>query len=144
MPSAARPVRVAEGALATPQSQRSFTTSVKRGKGLIDDRFNEEREPGVPGRRPAGRKRAGKTAATAAKLADAYQAKVLDLMITSAFATLDYAQRLLSAKTPGDFVALSTSHAFKQWGLIIKQTGELGSIAQRFATSDVKRPTVVE
>ena len=65
-------------------------------------------------------------------------------MVTNAFAALDYAQRLISAKTPSEFVALSTSQACKQWDLIIRQAGELGAIAQRLAASDVKRPIIVE
>jgi hypothetical protein len=144
MPSAARPVLAAEGALARQQSRRFFATSDQRGKKIINDRLNEEQEPAALSLRPTSRKRAGKPAPTTAMLADAYQTKVLDLMITSAFAMLDYAQRLISAKTPGDFVALSTSQACKQWGLIIKQAGELGSITQRLTISDVERPTIVE
>jgi hypothetical protein len=144
MLSVARPLMVGEGALARPQSLRSFTASDKRGKEITQAHVNEAQKSGAPRPPPPKRQRAGKTASPTARLADAYQAKVLDLMVTNAFATLDYAQRLIRAKTPSEFVALSTSEACKQWGLIIKQVGELGSIAQELATSDVERPIVVE
>jgi hypothetical protein len=144
MPSAARPVLVAEGALATQQSRRSFATSDKRGKEIANDHVNERQEGGALSRRPAAGKRAGKIAPTMADLAHEYQAKVLGLMVANAFAALDYAQRLTSAKTPSEIVALSTSQACKQWGLIIKQAEELRSIAQRLPTSDIRRPIVVE
>ena len=111
---------------------------------ITNDRVNEEEETAALSMRPTSRKRVGKAAPASARLADEYQAKVLDLMVTNAFAALDYAQRLISAKTPSEFVALSTSQACKHWDLIIKQAGELGSIAQRLAASDVERPIVVE
>jgi hypothetical protein len=135
---------VPEGALSTQQRRRFFTPSDQRGKELTNDHMNEAQETGALGLRPAGRKGAGKSAPTTAKLADAYQAKVFDLMITSAFTTLDYAQQLISAKTPSEFVELSAIQACKQWGLVIKQAGELGSIAQRLAVADGKRPTAAE
>jgi len=111
---------------------------------ITNAHVNKEQGTGALGPRPAGRKGAGKSAPTAAKLADAYQATVFDLVITSAFTTLDYAQRLINSKTPSEFVELSAIQACKHWGLIIKQAGELGSIAQKLAASDGKRPTAVE
>jgi hypothetical protein len=111
---------------------------------ITNNRVNEDKETAALSLRPTSRKRVGKAAPASARLADEYQAKVFDLMVTNAFAALNYAQRLISAKTPSEFVALSTSQACKQWDLIIKQAGELGSIAQRLAASDVKRPIVVE
>jgi hypothetical protein len=144
MPSVARPLPAGEGAPARPQNRRSFATFDKRGKELANAQANEPQEPGGPSPRPARRERAGKIASTTARLTDAYQAKVLDLMVTNAFAALDYAQRLVRAKTPGEFIALSTSEACRQWGLIVKQAGELGSIAQKLAPLDVERPIVVE
>jgi hypothetical protein len=105
---------------------------------------SEAQEPVAPSPRPTRSKRAGKTASTTASLADAYQTKVLDFTVTNALAALDCAQRLIRAKTPSEFFALSTSEACKQWDLIVKQAGELGSIAHKLATSDVERPIVVE
>ena len=68
-----------------------------------------------------------------AKIADEYRAKVFGLMTANIDATFEYAQRLVNVNTPTEFVALSTSHARKQFELIMKQTAELGSIAQRLA-----------
>jgi hypothetical protein len=134
MPFTAQPVLVVESAPVPPPSRPSLAASDNGGQEIA----------ATPSPRPASRKRAGKTAPTTAKIADEYQAKVFDLMITNVFNALDCAQRLISAKTPTQFVALSTSQACQQWGLIVKQAEELGSIAQRLAASDVRRPTVVE
>jgi hypothetical protein len=143
LPAKGAPARMPS--VAGPQSQRTFTASDNmHGAEITNVHETEQQETDAVAPRPSGRKRTGKTAPTTAWLADEYQAKVLDLMVTNAFAALDYAQRLIGAKTPSEFVALSTSEACKQWGLMIKQADELGSIAQRLATSDIKRPIVVE
>jgi hypothetical protein len=144
MPSVARPLPVGESALARPPGRRSITICDKRGKEIANARVSEAQEPVAPSPRPTRSKRAGKTASTMASLADAYQTKVLDFTVTNTFAALDCAQRLIRAKTPSEFFALSTSEACKQWDLIVKQAGELGSIAHKLATSDVERPIVVE
>jgi hypothetical protein len=54
-------------------------------------------------------------------------------MTSNVNTTLEYAQRLVNVKTPSEFVELSTSHARKQFESIMKQTAELGSIAQKLA-----------
>jgi hypothetical protein len=84
---------------------------------------------------------ADKTTPAVAKVADEYRAKAFELMTANINTTLEYAQRLVTVKTPTEFVELSTSHARKQLELIIKQTADLGSIAQRLATSNVERMT---
>jgi len=75
---------------------------------------------------------------TVAKVADEYPAKAFELMSANMSTTLEYAQRLVNVKTPTEFVELSTNHARKQFELILKQTAELGLIAQRLATPDVE------
>jgi hypothetical protein len=82
-----------------------------------------------------------KTVPALAKVAGEYRAKAFELMTANISATLEYAQRLVNVKTPTEFVELSTSHARKQSELILKQTAELVSIAQRLATSNVERMT---
>jgi hypothetical protein len=81
---------------------------------------------------------ADKTPPAIVKVADEYRAKAFELMAANIGTTLDYAQRLVRVKTPTEFSELSTSHARKQLELIVKQTAELGSIAQRLATSHVE------
>jgi hypothetical protein len=84
---------------------------------------------------------AGKTAPAVANVADEYRAKAFELMTANIDTTLEYARRLVEVKNPTEFVELSTSHARKQLELIMKQTADLGSIAQRLATSNVERMT---
>jgi hypothetical protein len=85
---------------------------------------------------------ASNTATSAvAKVADEYRAKAFNLMSANINSTLEYAQRLVNVKTPSEFVELSTSHARKQFDLIMKQTVELGSIAQSLATPGVEAMT---
>jgi hypothetical protein len=74
-------------------------------------------------------------------VADEYGVKAFELMIANIGASLEYAQRLVNVRTPTEFVDLATSQAWKQLNSIIKQTGELRSIAQRLAASTVGRRT---
>ena len=81
------------------------------------------------------------TAPTVTSVADAYRVKAFELMTVNINATLEYAQRLAHAKTSAEFIELSTTHAHKRFELIMKQTTELGSIAQRLATPDIASMT---
>jgi hypothetical protein len=81
---------------------------------------------------------ADKTAPAVAKVADEYRAKAFELMTANINTTLQYAQRLVNVTTPAEFVQLSTSHARKQFELIMKQTAELGSITRKLTTPKVE------
>jgi hypothetical protein len=76
---------------------------------------------------------------TAAKAAEDYRAKAFDLMKANVNATLEFGQRLAKAKSPAEFVELSTNHACKQLGMILTQTNELTLLAQTMARSNVER-----
>ena len=76
---------------------------------------------------------------TAAKAAEDYRAKAFELMKSNVNVTLEFAQRLAKAKSPAEFVELSTNHACKQPGMILTQTNELVLLAQTMATSNVER-----
>ena len=106
--------------------------------------LNEDQTIAASGWRQANYESADKTASAAAKIADEYGAKVFTLMLANVNNTLTYAQRLVNVKTPNEFFEVSTSQAGKQWEFIIKQTAELGSIAQRMATSSLRRMTAVK
>jgi len=84
---------------------------------------------------------ADKTTPAVATIADEYRAKAFELMSANVKTTLEYAQRLVNVETPSEFVELSTSHARKQFELIMKQTAELGSIAQKLAAPNVEAMT---
>jgi hypothetical protein len=74
-----------------------------------------------------------KTIPAAFGAAAGYRDEVLELMKTNVDATLEYAQQLANAKTPSQFVELSSAHARKQFELALKQTRELRSLAQTLA-----------
>jgi hypothetical protein len=76
---------------------------------------------------------------TAATAAEDYRAKAFELMKANVNATLEFGQRLAKAKSPAEFVELSTNHACKQLGMILTQTNELALLAQSMARSNVER-----
>jgi hypothetical protein len=76
---------------------------------------------------------------TAAEAAEDYRARAFDLMKANVNSTLEFAQRLAKAKSPTEFVELSTSHARNQLGTIIVQTTELVRLAQTMTTFNVER-----
>jgi len=104
--------------------------------------LNEDQKIAARSLRQANRESADKTAPAA--VADEFRAKVFELMIANMSSTLKYAEQLRRAKSPVEFVKLSTIQAGAQFGLIIKQAAELGSIAQKLATPNVKPMTVVD
>ena len=76
------------------------------------------------------------------EVADEYRVKAFELMTTNMNTTLEYAQRLAHVKTPSELIELATSQARKQFDLMVQQTSELGSIAQRLAPHDIAAVTV--
>ena len=53
----------------------------------------------------------GNTYATAAKAATDYNLKLIEIAHINTRAAFDYAQELLGAKSPSEFIELSTAHA---------------------------------
>ena len=95
-------------------------------------------DPDTPERQTQAHPQCADTTTTAAvKVADEYRAKAFELMTANMRTTLEYAQRLVNVKTPAEFVELSASHARKQFELIMKQTADVGSLAQKMATPNV-------
>lgn len=70
---------------------------------------------------------------SAAKAAEEYRARMFQFMKANLNATLDYAQRLATVKTPSEFIELSTNHARQQFERITAQTTELGTLAQKLS-----------
>lgn len=89
-------------------------------------------------RHPEGNEEA---APTGGKAADEYRAKAFELMTSNINTSLEYAQRLAHVKTPSEFVELTTTQARKQFETMVKQTSELGSIAQRLTPHDIASMT---
>ena len=77
------------------------------------------------------------TYATVAKGATDYNLKIIARTNTNT--AFEHAQKLIGAKSPLDFVALSTTHARKQFDTMIAQTKELTELAQE-VTTEVTQP----
>jgi phasin len=71
---------------------------------------------------------------TAAKGATAYNLKVIDIARTNTKTAFDNANELLGAKSPSEFVMLSSAHARKQFEAMTAQTKELTELAQKVTT----------
>jgi phasin len=71
---------------------------------------------------------------TATKGATEYSAKLLDIVKTNTNAAFDFAQELVSTKSPSAAMELWSSHARKQVETFTAQTKELAELAQKIAT----------
>ena len=71
---------------------------------------------------------------TAAKGTTDYNLKVIEIARTNTNTALDNANELLGAKSPSEFVELSSAHARKQFEAITAQTKELTELAQKVTT----------
>jgi phasin len=74
------------------------------------------------------------TYATVAKGATDYNLKIIEIARTNTNTAFEHAQKLIGAKSPLEFVALSTTHARKQFDTMIAQTKELTELAQKVTT----------
>ena len=70
---------------------------------------------------------------SASKGASAYSAKLMEFMKANTTANLDFAQELLSAKSPSEALELWTGHTRKQWETFGSQAKELAELVQRVA-----------
>ena len=79
------------------------------------------------------------TYATVAKGATDYNLKIIEIARTNTNTAFEHAQKLIGAKSPLEFVVLSTTHARKQFDTMIAQTKELTELAQK-VTTEVTQP----
>jgi phasin len=75
---------------------------------------------------------------TVSKGASQYSAKVMELMKTNTTATLDFAQELISVKTPSEAMELWTAHTKKQYEAFTAHSKELAELSQKIATEAVE------
>jgi phasin len=68
---------------------------------------------------------------TAVKGAQAYNNKLLEFAQTNTNVAFEFAQKLLGAKSPSEFIELSTERARKQFETLTEQTSELTALAQK-------------
>ena len=71
---------------------------------------------------------------SASKGASDYSAKVMEFMKANTTATLDFAQELLSIKSPAEAMEVWTAHTRKQVQALTAQAKELGELTQKIAT----------
>jgi len=79
------------------------------------------------------------TYATAAKGATDYNLKIIEFARANTNTAFECAQELMGVKSPLELVALSTTHARKQFDTMIAQTKELTELAQK-VTTEVTQP----
>ena len=70
-----------------------------------------------------------------AEVAQEYRTKAFKLMTANVEANFEYAHKLASLTTPFEFIELSTTHARKQFELIMSQTAALGAFGWLFDRS---------
>jgi len=76
--------------------------------------------------------------ANASKGASDYSAKVMEFMKANTTANLDFAQQLLSIKSPSEAFELWTGHTRKQVETLTAQAKELAELGQKVATETVE------
>ena len=75
---------------------------------------------------------------TVSKGASEYSAKLMEIMKASTTANLDFAQELISVKSPSEALELWTSHAKKQFETFTGHSKELAELTQKIATETVE------
>jgi len=75
---------------------------------------------------------------SATKGASEYSAKLMEFMKANTSATLDFAQELLSVKSPSEAMELWTTHSRKQVETMTAQAKELGELGQKIATDTME------
>ena len=77
-----------------------------------------------------------------AKATQDYRVKALELMTANVKANLEYATKLKKLRTPFEFIELSTTHARKQFALIMSQTVALGALSRSLTMANAERMSV--
>jgi len=75
---------------------------------------------------------------TASKGASEYSAKVMEFMKANTTASLDFAQELLSIKSPSEAMELWTAHTRKQFETFTAQAKELAELSKKAAAETVE------
>jgi hypothetical protein len=83
-----------------------------------------------------GRARPEQPVVTGLGAAVQYRDESVELLKSNVEVAMDYARALVQAKTPAEFIALSSEHARKQCEFALKQAGALKSLARSATKSD--------
>jgi phasin len=76
--------------------------------------------------------------ANASKGASEYSAKLMEIIKANTTSSLDFAQEIISVKTPSEAMELWTSHAKKQFETFSAYSKELAELSQKVATETVE------
>ena len=79
------------------------------------------------------------TYSTVASGAADFNAQWIEMVRTNTNASLDFARELIAAKSPSEFLELSTAHTRKQFETFAQQAQQLAGLAQK-ATTDAIKP----
>jgi phasin len=74
----------------------------------------------------------------AVKGAQDYQNRVLEFTQANANSNFELAQRLLGAKSPGEFFEVSSDHMRRQWEMLADQTKQLTQLAQNVTAANAE------
>ena len=74
------------------------------------------------------------TYATVANAATDYNLKLIEIFRTNTRAAFDHVHELLGAKSPSEFIELSTAHLRKQYDIVSAQNKDLYALSQKVAT----------
>src|SRR3979490_275964 len=75
---------------------------------------------------------------TASKGYSEYSAKLMEMMKANTTAALDFAQELISVKSPSEAIELWSSHARKQFEAFTAQSKELAELTKKVATETLE------
>ena len=76
-----------------------------------------------------------------AEVAQEYRTKAFKLMTANVEANFEYVYKLASLTTPFEFIELSTTHARKQFELIMSQTAALRALSRSLTMARAERTT---
>ena len=89
----------------------------------------------------SGTPRQGRQLLATAEVAQEYRTKAFKLMTANVEANFEYAHKLASLTTPFEFIELWTTHARKQFELIMSQTAALGVLSRSLTMARAERTT---
>ena len=89
----------------------------------------------------SGTPQQGRQLLATAEVAQEYRNKAFKLMTANVEANFEYAHKLASLTTPFEFIELSTTHARKQFELIMSQTAALGALSRSLTMARAERTT---
>ena len=132
--SAAMAVEIAKDfqARALEDFRLGINAALDYARDLVDTR-------GAQSEATKGRLRVEQPVVTGLGAAAQYRAEWSELLKVNVGVAMDYARALVQAKTPAEFIALSSEHARKQCEVALKQAGALKSLARSATNSQATR-----